>query len=35
MALRPDLMERRGGLSVDEHAILEEFAPVDETGQNG
>jgi tRNA (guanine37-N1)-methyltransferase len=35
MALRPDLMERRGGLSVHEQAILEEFAPVDETGQNG
>jgi hypothetical protein len=35
MALRPDLMERRGGLSVHEQAILEEFATLDETGQNG
>jgi tRNA (guanine37-N1)-methyltransferase len=35
MALRPDLMERRGGLSVHEQAILDEFSPVDETGQNG
>jgi tRNA (guanine37-N1)-methyltransferase len=35
IALRPDLMERRGGLSVHEQAILDEFAAVDETGQNG
>ena len=35
IALRPDLMERRGGLSAEEYAIVDEFAPVDETGQNG
>lgn len=35
MALRPDLMERRGGLSAHEQAILDEFPALDETGQNG
>ena len=35
MARRPDLMERRGGLSAQDHALLEEFPPLEETGQNG
>jgi tRNA (guanine37-N1)-methyltransferase len=35
IARRPDLMARRGGLSADEHAILEEFPTLDDTGENG
>jgi tRNA (guanine37-N1)-methyltransferase len=35
MARRPDLMERRGGLSAEDRAILEEFPALDGTGQNG
>jgi tRNA (guanine37-N1)-methyltransferase len=35
MARRPDLMERRGGLSALDRVILEEFPPLEETGQNG
>jgi tRNA (guanine37-N1)-methyltransferase len=35
MARRPDLMERRGGLSAQDQAILEEFLPLDGSGQNG
>jgi tRNA (guanine37-N1)-methyltransferase len=35
MVRRPDLMERRGGLSAQDQAILDEFPPVDGSGQNG
>jgi tRNA (guanine37-N1)-methyltransferase len=35
MERRPDLMERRGGLSAQDLAILAEFPPVENTGQNG
>jgi tRNA (guanine37-N1)-methyltransferase len=32
---RPDLIERRGGLSADDRAILDEFPALDETAQSG
>ena len=32
---RPDLIERRGGLTSEERAILAEFGPSDEPGPNG
>jgi tRNA (guanine37-N1)-methyltransferase len=32
---RPDLMERRGGLSAADHAILDEFPSLDGPGENG
>lgn len=35
LARRPDLIERRGGLSAGDRAILAEFALLDESAQNG
>ena len=35
MARRPDLIERRGGLSAQDRAILDEFPSLDGSGQNG
>ncbi len=35
LARRGDLIERRGGLSEPERALLDEFAPMDETGRSG
>jgi tRNA (guanine37-N1)-methyltransferase len=35
LARRPDLMARRGGLSAEDHAIMDEFPPLDGSGQNG
>ena len=35
LARRPDLIERRGGLSDEDRALLVEFTTLDETGQNG
>jgi hypothetical protein len=32
---RPDLIERRGGLSDEERAILAEYATLDEPERNG
>ena len=32
---RPDLIEARGGLSLEDRALLAEFAPTDGSGQNG
>ena len=35
MLLRPDLIERRGGLSDEDWALLEEYAPVEGEGPSG
>ena len=35
LARRPDLMERRGGLSAQEQAVLEEFPALDDPGATG
>lgn len=35
VARRPDLIERRGGLSEQDRQIMAEFPALDETGQNG
>jgi tRNA (guanine37-N1)-methyltransferase len=35
IALRPDLMERRGGVSAADQAILDEFPPLDGMSENG
>jgi tRNA (guanine37-N1)-methyltransferase len=35
MDRRSDLIERRGGLSDDERAVLEEFPTLDDTAHNG
>src|ERR1019366_5288550 len=32
---RPDLIERRGGLTPEEHQLLEEFPALDSPGENG
>jgi tRNA (guanine37-N1)-methyltransferase len=35
LARRPDLIERRGGLSQDDRRLLAEFPPLDDPGPNG
>ena len=35
LARRPDLIEARGGLSLEDRALLAEFGPTDGSGQNG
>jgi tRNA (guanine37-N1)-methyltransferase len=35
IARRPDLMERRGGVSAADQAILDEFPPLDGMSENG